>query len=502
MPASRELSSDQPRLNQPARADFISSSRVRLILLSLLTIAGAWLRLHNLGAKSLWLDESLTVFLARIPWRQFSETWWHGDATYQTLYYLLMRAWSPGAYSEVWVRLPAAIFGIASIPLMYLVARKLIGNGPALSATALLTFSATHVYYSQEARSYTMTIFLLLLSVTFFQRAVEEGRRSSWFWWVLFSILAVYGHYFASLVLVAQACSLFFYERPAPWRNVIFLGLVIFAAALPGFSYVLRVPPQHLQYSWMPKASPKEIFHLAMFLGGTHLRFLFVLVLWIAGLVAIAESRRERRFADYWPGMLVLLWAVLPVAIMALVSTRHPVFMQRYMIFSLPAVLILAALGQGILKKWHIGVLLVLALCASSVGAIFKDYAAPREDWRGASTLILSSAHPGDAVLFFPDYVQMPFDYYRERYSNPPALQSFSSAASGVNGPGSNLLPLPSSGQRHFSHVWVVLTGQGVQAEDFGEQCLGHHVAGDSAPRRSSSPDAATGAAPPWSRAG
>ena len=37
------------------------------LLLLLLTIAGAALRLLHLGAKSLWLDEPLTVAIARLP---------------------------------------------------------------------------------------------------------------------------------------------------------------------------------------------------------------------------------------------------------------------------------------------------------------------------------------------------------------------------------------------------------------------------------------------------
>src|SRR5271156_2099883 len=109
-------------------------------LLTLITIAGAWLRLSHLGAKSLWLDEGATVALARASWQHFAWVWWHAEASLQTIYFLLMRAWILLGDSEAWLRLPSALFGIASIPLVYVLARKLMAVTPALAAAALLAF--------------------------------------------------------------------------------------------------------------------------------------------------------------------------------------------------------------------------------------------------------------------------------------------------------------------------------------------------------------------------
>src|SRR5580704_13779058 len=130
------------------------------LILVLLTIGGAWLRLSHLGAKSLWLDEGATVALARASWQHFAWIWWHGEANLQTIYFLLMRGWIHFGSSEAWIRSLSAIFGIASIPLMYVVARKFTGLTWSLAAAALLAFNPTHIFYSQEARSYTLAILL------------------------------------------------------------------------------------------------------------------------------------------------------------------------------------------------------------------------------------------------------------------------------------------------------------------------------------------------------
>src|SRR5271167_2784019 len=413
MPAAREPApfADVPKQARAAALETTDSSAT--LLLVFVTLAGAWLRFSHLGNKSLWLDEGATVALARASWQHFAWVWWYGEANLQTVYFLLMRGWIHGGQSEAWLRLPSALFGSASVPLLYVVARRFMAAGPALASAALLAFSPAHVYYSQEARCYTLAILLVLLSSYFFVRAVEEGRRRDWVLWTVVSLLAFYSHDFAALVLVAQACSLFFRKiGPAIWRRVIICGLLILAAAIPGLTYVFRASPENLHFIWMPHASPKELWHLGMFYGGSGFKIFPALILWIAGFVAIARTRR-RNGESFWRGMLIVSWAVVPVVITALVSLRHPIFMQRYLIFSLPATILLAAMGMTALTKMRLGLLLVLALCAMSIPAIVKEYHKPREDWRGASNFVLTSAQPGDAVVFFPFYTRTMLDYYR-----------------------------------------------------------------------------------------
>lgn len=452
----------------PARE---TASRTTILLLALLTMVAAWLRLSHLGNKSLWLDEGATVALARASWQHFAWVWWHGEANLQTVYFLLMRGWIHGGLSETWLRLPSALFGIASVPLLYIVARRLAPASVALASAALLTFSPAHVYYSQEARSYTLTIFLVLLSSYFFVSAVEAGRRRDWVLWTVLGILAFYSHYFAALVLVAQAFSLLFRKASiTTWKRVFLCGFLILAAAMPGLTYVFRASPENLHFIWMPQATPGEIWHLARFFGGSGVKALLSLTLWIAGLVAIARTRRRDAEA-FWHGMLIVSWAVLPPVITALLSLRHPIFMQRYLIFSLPAMILLAAVGMTALRKMYAGVVLVVALCAMSIPAIVKDYQKPREDWRAASNAILGSAQAGDAVVFFPFYTRIMLDYYRDRgWQDPPAVHVFAPPYYDAGEDEHTLLQALNSDPRLFPHVWVVLYGSGVHIADLEQR--------------------------------
>jgi mannosyltransferase len=431
-----------------------------VLLLILLTLVAAGLRLSQLGSKSLWLDEGATVALARMNWQHFIWVWWHGEANLQTVYFLLMRGWVHGGLSEAWLRLPSALAGIASVPMLYIVARRLLPAGAALAAAALLAFSPTHVYYSHEARSYTLTVLLVLLSSYFFIRAVEGGRRADWVLWTTVSILAFYSHYFAALVLVAQVGSLLFRKTPpATWKRVLFCGLLILMIALPGVTYVFRASHENLYFIWMPRATPREIWNLAKFFGGSGIKVCLALILWIAGLVAIARAR-QRDPEEFWHGMLIVSWALLPAMIAALVSIVHPIFMARYLIFSLPAMALLAAAGMTTLTRMHAGPVLVVALCTMAVPAILKDYHKPREDWRAASNAILTSAQPGDAVVFFPFYTRVMLDYYHDRsLQDSPPVHVFAPGFYDGGEDERNLLQALYSDPRQFRHVWVVLYG-------------------------------------------
>jgi len=429
------------------------------LLLLLLTIAGAALRLLHLGAKSLWLDEPLTVAIARLPWPQFKQNWLYGEAAFQGAYFLWMRAWLRFGHTEAWIRLPSVLFAIASIPLLYALARRLIGEKAALAAAVLFALSPTDVYYSQEARGYTMTILLVLASTWFFVRAVEENHERDWLLWVVFSAIAFYSHFLSCLVLLAQAASLLAWREPRTWRRMIVHGLLILALSAPGLLFfVLRGTAQGPSLQEWPRATPKQMLHLALFLGGSGEKVVVSAILWMAAVGAIWRDRvRKLEPEIFWRGVLLIVWAILPVAILALVSIRTPLFVQRYMIFCLPATIMLAGRGMIALPKRHLGLWLVLALSVSSIVNIFMGYRKPREDWRNATAAVLALARPGDAVLIYPDYARTGFDYYYDlQRSRAPALRVFGRFYDSGTDYREFEQPLDRD-PNAFPHVWVMV---------------------------------------------
>lgn len=393
--------------------------------------------------------------------------WWHGEANLQTIYFLLMRAWIHLGSSEAFLRLPSAIFGILAIPALYGVARRFTGVWESLAAAALLAFSPSAVYYAQEARGYTLATLLVLASTYFFVRAVDQNRTRDWLLWTLCGILAFYCHDFTALVLAAQALSLIFKSSPTPWRPMILGGAIIFAAAVPGLTYVFRASPENLHFVWMPSPTLRESWHMAMFFGGSGLKVALSLVLWFAGVGAVIRAQRDAAINVCWRGMLLVMWAVVPPVLLALISLRQPMFLQRYVFFSLPAMMMFAAIGAGALARWRVGLVLVLTLCVAGVPSVVKSYAKPREDWRGASQLVLRSASPGDAAAFFPFYTRVMLDYYASQTANAPNVHVFAPAYYDGGEDVRNLVQTLDQNPHTFRHVWIFMADHGTKLENF-----------------------------------
>lgn len=176
------------------------------LLVAPLLVAGAALRLHELGA-GLWFDEIQTlVSYVRLPLGQIVATF--DSQNQHPLYSVLARA-SVVALGEgaAALRLPAALFGIASLGALFAFASLITNRREALLATALLAFSYHHVWFSQNARGYSGLLFWTLLGSAALLRLLADPRARGWRWPVGYAAamaLAVYTHATAGLVVAAH----------------------------------------------------------------------------------------------------------------------------------------------------------------------------------------------------------------------------------------------------------------------------------------------------------
>jgi len=442
---------------RPVAAAVSTATKAALVLL---TFAGTLLRVFHLGNKSLWMDEAASVALARMPWHQFAWVWWLEEGN-MTAYYLLLRPWLHIGNAEGWIRLLSVLFGIAAIPAIFFLARQLMRTNVAIIAAAFLAVNPAHVYYSQEARSYSMLVFFAIMSCFYFVRAMETHRSPDWLLWVLFSVIAVYTHYFAALVLVTQAVSVFLLRsEKVQWTRLVGWSLVIIVLTLPGISFVL-FRGNTIPLPWIPRPSAKEVVHLFMFLGGSGPKFAVYALLWTAGLLSIVRTwRKNGRSEESWRTGLLVIWVVLPIVIAALASLHHSVFAQKYLLICLPPIIVLGALGADTIRPKVLGIVMVVALCAFSVGTDIRNSIKPREDWRGAVNSILTLAEPGDAIVFYPFYSRVAYDYYQHRFGpGAPPLRVFAPPFYGAGEDQTTLQKILASETPNFRHVWVVIRG-------------------------------------------
>ncbi|MCB0189688.1 MAG: glycosyltransferase family 39 protein, partial [Caldilineaceae bacterium] len=299
-------------------------------------------------------------------------------------------------------RLPAALAGIAAIPLFYFPTRRIFGPWTALLAILLLALSPWHLYWSQNARFYTVLLLFYTLALLTFYIGIEEDRPSYLLLSLLFLGLAMMERLSALLlmpVIVAYLLVIVLLpgEKPAGLRlrNLV----ILFAPGLIG-GLVLALPYLRDPARWWSTMgwinnSPFWIFAGVVFYIGIPT----ICIGGISGLYFLARKERAP--------LLMILGAVVPwLAVMVISLFQYTA--NRYVFVALPCWLILAALGAKELfqhteksaRLLTTGALAILLLAPLTEDLLYFKYQnGNRDDWKSAFAYIKQQKAPDDLVF-------------------------------------------------------------------------------------------------------
>ncbi len=409
------------------------------------------LRLVNLG-QSLWLDEAISVNIARsLPFKSiilyFSPSDFHPP-----LFYLVLKSWVWlfGA-SEISARLPSVIFGLATVYVIYLLGKKLYEEKIALIAATLLATAPLHIYYSQEARMYMLAAFLVSLSAYFFMSVLEKDKIVNWVGFILSTALMLYSDYIPYLMLPLYFVYLFLIRRKvtrstligfipafllifiliAPWLLVLpsqlKLGLSVSAASpawakVVGSSHIKDLGIAFVKFTIGRISNDNNLIYAILFAPVG----LFVTVLFLFSLFRMSLKR-----------FFLWMWLFFPVLSAFLISQFIPVFTYFRFIFVLvPFYLIWASAINTVNIQKLVRLLLFGALAVNLVPTAIY-YVNPkfqRENWRDATDYVRQKSTQNSVILFESANTFAPFDYYSKGYLKAyGALNSFAANPDEVN---------------------------------------------------------------------
>ncbi len=426
------------------------SGRLSLPIVGALTTCGALLRLYQLGTESLWADEALTRMWITAP--RLSGTFASiTEGVHPPAYFLCLRAWAALTGSSLFsMRVFSALFSIATIPLFYIFARRLMARAASLISTALLALSPFHVYYAQEARGYAFIVFLevaFALSLCRGMRSIDEGREprgSDWCVLVSSSFLLIYSSYLSALVVAGGiAVALIYYltnrGRAVPVRAGLIWIAFSFLSVLPCVYFALVRARTGQGIDWLPPLSADTFRGIV--LGFTYGVFLPPRPAWIyliplAGCAALGLAstasilrrghRRSPRHQDRpETGVSLSVWITLLFAFLLaaplLISIWRPVvfYGQRYLIpATVPWYLLLGA-GLGRLwsgrARWLAPVILLAILTGPAF--YFVDYFNSRQKrtYDKMSEFLDENFGEGDTIVVIPEYNDSVLQYYLRR---------------------------------------------------------------------------------------
>jgi len=445
------------------------NDRLALLHLALLalTLLALILRVWSLGAFSVTHDEAYGLWIAT---RSLAPTGVLPAAArdvHPPLYYLLLHFWlALGPSKDVWARLPSVLLGVALVPALYALGRRLWNVRAGLVAALLAALSPLAVAQAREARMYPLAVLLLTLAAYALLRATKDDSRQTksapLCWWAAYtvlSVLALYTHYYAGFVLVAFTCYVLRVAYSMPHqtkhetRNTFYALLSALAIAT---LYLPWLPALADQFSrvradfWIPPPSPEGVGKVAQTLSffaitprpptatpvdlavkvvGAACVAVALLVVCAASLLsgcinqpggveALAGNRLKARPEHVLrgSGWLPALWLAVPLLLAIAVSLVGPsVFEPRYFAVCLPAFVLLVARGVvalpgRVLKATLLTGLVIASLASLHTLTTFPAYRSP--DTRSAAAWLRAYAAPADLVVHTSQVSLRPIVWY------------------------------------------------------------------------------------------
>ncbi len=381
-----------------------------LIFLSILLLAFV-LRLFYLSHESIWLDEGISIAMAKLNFAQLIDK--SAIDSFPPLYYLLLHYWMLLlGDSEFSVRFLSLVFSVASIVVSYQLTKYLWQEKVALITAFLLAISVFHIEYAQEARMYSLLTFLSVSSFYFFLKWKDSAAKKWMFLLFLINLLFLYTHTLAVFFIAAQNIYYFLLKKKGAIvvKSWIILQLLLLLAFLPWIQIFLLQASVWQNMVWMPAPTIRDIAGTLSTYSGSILLTLVFCVLILKALIHYKKEQLKFNFLVFWlafPTALLLVFCFL----------FHSIYLQKYTIASSLPFFILVAYGiQSFEQKKHkIGMLSAITILAAIKLAVY--YAQEdKEQWREAVALVESNADKNDVILFDAAYCKHnAFNYYAKR---------------------------------------------------------------------------------------
>ncbi|MCR4324900.1 MAG: glycosyltransferase family 39 protein [Candidatus Curtissbacteria bacterium] len=386
--------------------------------------------------QSLWLDEAININNAiALDFKTLILNYSLGDF-HPPLYHAILKGWiiiseplTRFIDSEAVFRIPSIIFGVLTVFVTYLIAKKLYEKKTALIAATLMATAPLHIYYSQEARMYALAAFLASASVYFFISLVKKDTLGNWVGFMISTTLMLYSDYLPYLLLPTYVLFLFINRKripPGTLKSFVPAYVLVFILLIP---WLLIFPDQikgGLSAASSTPAWAKVVgstdaksfvitfvkFTIGRISHDNNLIYALIfapVALYISFLSALSILRQTSARSFLW------FWFAVPIIAAFVLSFFIPVFAYFRLLFVLPALYIILASAINIVnwpKLTRILLLLALAINMTAATIYFTNPKFHREHWKEAVSFVSANSSPTSVALFEAGSSMAPFDFY------------------------------------------------------------------------------------------
>lgn len=448
----------------------LSPTQAHAILLAVICTIGFIVRINGISDKVIWSDEAVSWTQARLDFADMIRA--TAQDNYPPLHNIVLHAvMQMFSDSEMALRLPSALLGTLNIVLVYALGR-ILGNAKAgLLAAALIAVSPFHIWYSQEARPYALFAFCATLFVLAIFMALRSG---GWRWYAMSAIAALlllYTHPYGPLLWGSVGAAILFCAAALPGVRVRHLKLVAWqmlpAVCFVPWAFILlqRTEAINAQGFWIPYPTPSYVLGILSNIAYGDVMLAIAVPAILAALVWPLPrpgdaAPTQQDISRFEARAILFAWLIGPFVLgLAISLVAQPILIARYLICSLPAGVLLMAIGfSRLMVNRVLSAAAVAVLIVGVVSSLRTDYPAFRRDWRGVAAFISESLRPEDCLAVIKDVGSIPFWYYFRRVPDCVfAVENLTTFETGAIA---------------SRRLWLVVNHDGACARNGGAPCL------------------------------
>jgi mannosyltransferase len=397
------------------------SGRTRTaVVIGVAVVVAAGVVLRFWTRSGLWLDEALTVDIARLPLHAIPGALRHDGAP--PLFYYLLHFWMEifGQSKEA-TRALAGVLGVLTLPVVWLCGQRFGGRTVAWTALVLTASAPFAVYYATEARMYALIILLTGCGFLALQRALTAPRPGNLVATAVVTAALLYTQYWSLyLVGVTGLWLVLTIVRskggPRPWAalGAVAVGCLLFVPWLPSFLYQAK----HTGTPWAGAPDFTAVINAvtgftdnqaSTAAAGTDQGRLLALVYFAMLALALFGVGRSGRVIEFdlrtQPRARGITFVVLGTLFAAIVGgiLTTSAFSPRYASVVFLPLILLIALGTSTLLSTRVRLGLVAVAVAAGMYGSVQNITTQRTQATKVATVLEARAHRGDVVAFCPD---------------------------------------------------------------------------------------------------